>query len=392
MPEKQRAFEIPRKTCRLFGVVKALGTMRKCAILVHGPRGCVYHINYILGMRGDRPSAIYTTALDERGVIFGSERELVRAIEEIDRTIKPELIAVLSCCASSIIGEDVEQAAKEARTTARVISFEAGGFEGDFRTGYSAVLSRIAEEIAREPERIDPRAVNLLGLLRAGPDLRELKELMALLGLRVNAVLTAGSTRGEMERLGEAALNVVVCETAGREAAETLRRRFGTPFIAMEFPIGYRATRQFLRRVADTLGIEAPDLPDEEPEADVDLSGTRIAVVGGPTRTLAMCRFLKELRGSPVLVVLDSAPTEEAMDEMRSLAGKVLLEPGQQEIVDALGEEKIDLLIGGMLEKPLAALLKIPHIDIMHGSQKTVGLRGLKNLLSLLSEQRKREG
>ena len=51
----------PPGNLQLFGAIKALGTIKNSVILVHGPKGCVYHINYILGMRGDRPSEIYTT-------------------------------------------------------------------------------------------------------------------------------------------------------------------------------------------------------------------------------------------------------------------------------------------------------------------------------------------
>ena len=69
---------IPRGTCKLFGAIKALSTIKNSVILVHGPKGCVYHINYILGMRGDRPSEIYTTCLDEHDVIFGAEQKLKR--------------------------------------------------------------------------------------------------------------------------------------------------------------------------------------------------------------------------------------------------------------------------------------------------------------------------
>jgi len=80
VPEASPA-RVPRGTCKLFGAIKAIGTIRKSAVLVHGPRGCVYHINYILGMRGDRPSEVYTTALDEHDVIFGSEDRLREAID-----------------------------------------------------------------------------------------------------------------------------------------------------------------------------------------------------------------------------------------------------------------------------------------------------------------------
>ena len=133
---------IPRGTCKLFGAIKALSTIKKSVILVHGPKGCVYHINYILGMRGDRPSEIYTTGLDEHDVIFGAEQKLKEAIEDLDRTLHPDLMFVLSCCTSCIIGEDVESAVRDTRTNCRAIAISAGGFEGDFHEGYSETLSQ----------------------------------------------------------------------------------------------------------------------------------------------------------------------------------------------------------------------------------------------------------
>ena len=126
---------IPRGTCKLFGAIKALSTIKKSVILVHGPKGCVYHINYILGMRGDRPSEIYTTCLDEHDVIFGAEQKLKDAIEDLDRRLCPELMFVLSCCTSCIIGEDVDSAVRDTRTNCRAIAISAGGFEGDFHEG-----------------------------------------------------------------------------------------------------------------------------------------------------------------------------------------------------------------------------------------------------------------
>jgi hypothetical protein len=62
----------------------------------------------------------------------------------------------------------------------------------------------------------------------------------------------------------------------------------------------------------------------------------------------------------------------------------VLIEPGHELIMQKLKEHTIDLLIGGMLEKPIATTLGIEHIDMMHGSQKTIGFAGASNLLQML--------
>ncbi len=389
------AARIPRATCKLFGAIKALSTIKKSVVLVHGPKGCVYHINYILGMRGDRPSEIYTTCLTEHDVIFGAEQKLKDAIEDLDRTLSPELMFVLSCCTSSIIGEDVGSAVRDTTTKSRVIAISAGGFEGDFHDGYSETLCQIAGQLVRKAERITPRSVNLVGMLRAGPDLMELKRVLDLAGVTVNAVLTADATREELERLGTAALNIVVCEPSGKEAAEFLKTLCGTPYIVEEIPIGHHSTIRFLERVAENLGIPAPDslpkTPDPVPDA-TSLRNRRIAIIGGPTRAVSVTRFLAEYGVVPRLVVVDfDSSVKEKIECLVQPAGEVLIEPDQELILQKLREHTIDLLLGGMLEHPVAKALGIEHIDIMHGSERTVGFSGAENLVRLCCRKGQRQ-
>jgi nitrogenase molybdenum-cofactor synthesis protein NifE len=385
------AARIPRATCKLFGAIKALGTIKKSAILVHGPKGCVYHINYILGMRGDRPSEIYTTALDEHDVIFGAEQKLAGAIEYLDRKLQPELLFVLSCCTSDIIGEDVGSAVRDARTNARTIAISAGGFEGDFHQGYSETLCQLVREFVQKPVSTVPRSVNLVGMLRAGPDLAELRGLLGLIGVRTNAVLTADATREDLERLGNAALNIVLCEPSGKEAALLLQALCGTPYIIEEIPIGYHPTIRFLERVAGALGIPATIAPPAGQENVPDctfLRSRHIAIISGPTRAVSLVRFLAEYHVVPRLVVVDfDSSVQEKIRCLGVPAGEVLIEPDHELIVQKLREHDIDLLIGGMLEQPIAKALSIDHLDIMHGSQQTIGFTGAHNLARLVEKK-----
>ena len=383
------AVRIPRGTCKLFGAIKALNSIKKCVILVHGPKGCVYHINYIMGMRGDHPSEIYSTCLGEKDVIFGADQKLRTAIGDLDRELHPDLIAVLSCCASDIIGEDVQSAIRGTTTTAAVIGIDAGGFEGDFRTGYSETLTRLVEEFVEKRNETDPRSVNLVGLLRGGPDLQEIVRDLGLFGIKVNTVLTADATLEEIRMLGKAALNIVLCEPAGKDAAELLYRKCGTPWITEELPIGVGATRQFLMRVNKALGLEQiPVIPQERFAVDYSsFKDRRIALVSGPTRAISMTRFFIEHGIDPMLIIVDF--DSNISEKLRSLAltgCEILIEPEQDLIVQKLKEKKIDLLIGGMMELPVAKALGIEHLDIMHGSQRTIGFAGAKNLIHLLSQ------
>jgi nitrogenase molybdenum-cofactor synthesis protein NifE len=344
-------------------------------------------------MRGDRPSEIYSTCLDEHDVIFGAEEKLKEAIEELDAKLRPDLIAVLSCCVSSIIGEDIAAAVKAASTDARVVGIEAGGFEGDFRTGYSETLCRLVEEFVCEPCGANERSVNLIGLLRGGPDLRELVRILDLIGVRVNAALTADATVEEIERLGSAALNIVVCEPAGKEAAEVLEQVCGTPFIVADIPVGHAATVRFLDHIAESLGL--PHYAGHDPDTDGAcrevLAGRRVAIVSGPTRAISMTLFLAGLGLAPSLIVVDF--DSDTLDRLKDLAGpecEILIEPEQEEIRERLKTCRIDLVFGGMLEKPLAASLGIEHLDMMHGSQRTLGFAGTEHLVAALTKQKPR--
>ncbi|RQD83297.1 MAG: hypothetical protein D5R96_03175 [Methanocalculus sp. MSAO_Arc2] len=395
------AAQIPRGTCKLFGAIKALGTIRKSTILVHGPKGCVYHINYILGMRGDRPSEIYTTSLDEHDVIFGAEQKLKDAISYLDSMLSPDLLFVLSCCSSGIIGEDVDHAVNNTETRSRAIAIDAGGFEGDFHDGYSETLCQLVREFATETSDLSlspaERSVNLIGMLRSGPDLAELRRMLGSIGIPVHAVLTAAASIRDLEDLHRAALNIVVCEPAGLAAAMLLEELYGTPYIVEEIPIGCRSSIRFLQQVAAALGIPIPDFagipyPDAPPNTSHSpgipfiwgLNDRRIALAGGPTRSISMIRFLAEYEAAPRLVILDFAPVGSPFREkIRSLlhpSVEILIEPEYETIMEKLQDEKVDLLIGGLLEQPMAQVLGIEHIDIMHGSRKTVGFSGVKEL------------
>jgi nitrogenase molybdenum-iron protein alpha/beta subunit len=206
-------------------------------------------------------------------------------------------------------------------------------------------------------------------------------------------VLTADTTREEIERLGAAALNIVVCESSGKEAADLLFKTCGTPYIIEEIPIGYASAVLFLERVAENLGIPAPaDLPGrpEHLPGCSFLLHRRIAIISGPTRAVSMTRFLAEYGVVPRLIVIDfDSSVQEKIEPLVHAASDILIEPEHGLIVQKLREQGIDLLIGGMLEQPIAKALGIEHIDIMHGSEKTVGFTGAENLVRLLCRKKR---
>jgi nitrogenase molybdenum-cofactor synthesis protein NifE len=340
-------------------------------------------------MRGDRPSEIYSTCLDEHDVIFGAEEKLTRAIIELDNAFQPDLLFVLSCCASGIIGEDVSAAVQGAPVKSKAIAIDSGGFEGDHAGGLRDCLAKVASSLAGSTGHSLPRTVNLVGVLRSGPDLSEIREILFSSGIKVNTVFTAGLKSEHLARMGDVALNVVLCEASGRSAAEVLMEKFGTPYIITSLPIGARQTGIFLETIRSALSLSARE---NSRETACDLlpidPSLHIAIFAGPTRAIALSRFLSDLSCPPRLIVLDFPPPSPG--QIREAAGsecRILVEPAYHEIQEALAQQGIGLILGGMLERPIAALSGIRIIDVMHGNQRTVGYEGARILAGMISEK-----
>jgi nitrogenase molybdenum-iron protein beta chain len=211
--------------------------------------------------------------------------------------------------------------------------------------------------------------------------------------VKVTAVLTADSTFRDLEQLGQAALNIVLCEPSGKDAAVLLQTLCGTPFIIEEIPLGYHASIRFLERVAETLNIPIPVTVYRDQRHEPDLSSLKnrhIAIVSGPTRAVSMTRFLTDYGIIPRLVVVDfDRSVQEKITFLIHPDGEVLIEPGHELIIEKIKEHDIDLLVGGMLEQPIAQALAIEHVDIMHGSQKTIGFAGAHNLARLCCKRKR---
>ena len=111
----------------------------------------------------------------------------------------PDLIVILSCCCSGIIGDDVESIAREAekQVGCQVIALKSEGFDGDFRSGYEDAF-RLIMDLMDPPETTMKKTINIFGA-RWGPsptefnwDLDEIERLLAETGIHVNAVIAGG--------------------------------------------------------------------------------------------------------------------------------------------------------------------------------------------------------
>ncbi len=147
--------------CAFDGAMIALVPITDAAHLVHGPIACSGNS---WGGRGSLSSGPllykmgFTTDLTENDIIFGGEKRLYKAIQEVANKYNPAAVFVYATCVTALIGDDIDAVCKVAakKTGIPVIPVHSAGFVGSKnlgnRIGGEALLDHVVG--TAEPEHL----------------------------------------------------------------------------------------------------------------------------------------------------------------------------------------------------------------------------------------------
>ncbi|GHU49661.1 oxidoreductase nitrogenase component 1 [Clostridia bacterium] len=261
------AIERPRFSCMLGGVLATVSALPKAIPIIHGAQGCGgslaggYSYGGYFGTGYAGNSAVPSTSIGESEIIFGGEDRLREELKYVFEVMRGDLFVVTTACMTDIIGDDVKAVVDDMSPFPNpVIFLETGGFKGNSYYGYGRLIEELFVQYIPKSEKKDPYTVNLFGLVPAFDpffrgDLDELKRVLRLLGLTVNTFVTNDQTRENLLKAGEASLNIVVSRVYGVDAAKSIRESHGIDFLIEDLPIGARATIDFVRKIAEKLGL-----------------------------------------------------------------------------------------------------------------------------------------
>lgn len=171
--------------------------------------------------------------------------------------------------------EDLGRIIQSSRAKVRTVAIESTGFNGTFAEGSKAAVVGILRAVAKPGEEV-PRSVNIIvpNIFQHNweNDVAELRRMLGVIGAKVLSVICAGKSLGNLERAGQAELNMVVYEEYGDSIAAHFKKEFGTPSIGINelAPIGLNCSEAWLKAVADRLGLQK-----EPVEAEAERVGTR---------------------------------------------------------------------------------------------------------------------
>ena len=332
--------------CKFFTAFYVINGIRHTVPLVHGPTGCPLWVSDIVRtrecceIRGVPLEPVACTALDESNVVYGGEGKLLEAVLEADKKYHPDLIVILSCCCSGIIGDDVESVAREAELLVgcRVLALRSEGFGGDFRSGYEAAF-RLIMDLMEPPKKLQKGSINLLGA-RMGPtltefdeDLEEIKRLLFEVGIKINAVIAGGCSVEEIKSAREVELNASWCYDWGQKLGHLMEERFDIPYSRTGQPYGLAGTCEWLLGVAKPMGLEKKALEVIERETQSvqpELAYLREALLGktaiveitefpGPIRALSLARMAEEFGAHPIVLNIHPYTIKERMPSIKFL-------------------------------------------------------------------------
>ncbi len=383
---------VSQRACVYCGARVVLNPVTDAIHLVHGPIGCS---SYTWDIRGSLSSGSelyrnsFSTDLKENDIIFGGEKKLARAIDELVQNYQAPVVFVYATCVVGVIGDDLEAVCKAAakKHDIQVIPVQSSGFIGNKSAGYQAACDALLRLI--EPHGVSlppnkkhrPKTINYLGDFNLAGEAWIITDYLSQIGVEVNTAFTGDSNCSNLRKSPEAALNIIQCAGSMYYMAQRMEELYGIPSMRVSF-LGLEDTSASLRRIAAYFqDLKMMRLAEELIERETAavkpliegyrarLKNKKAAIyVGGGFKAISLIKQFREI-GIDVVMVGTQTGREEDYRTLHDIAddGTVILDDANpSELERFMTEKGAHLLVGGVKERPLAYKLGMAFIDHNH--------------------------
>ena len=396
---------ISQRACVYCGARVVLNPITDAVHIVHGPIGCA---SYTWDIRGSLSSGdelfrnSFSTDMKETDIVFGGEKKLMAAIDEVVSVHSPKVIFVYSTCIVGVIGDDVEAVcrAAESKHKIRVISVKAPGFAGHKAIGYKLACDAILSLILPFYKENAPRkGVNLLGDYNLAGEMWMVRNYLEEIGVHVVTGITGDSSYKSLCEAPTAELNLVQCAGSSHYLANLMEEKMNTPWIKVSF-YGVEDTSTSLLRVAQALkdleieakariliARETARTAPRMAQVRKNLAGKKAAIyVGGGFKAISLIRQFKELGMDTVVVGTQTGKKDdyEVIGSLVSEGTVILDDTNPAELEYFMKDMGADILVGGVKERPLAYKLGIAFCD--HNHERKHPLAGFDGVINFAEE------
>jgi nitrogenase molybdenum-cofactor synthesis protein NifE len=398
---------VSQRACVFCGSRVVLYPIADALHLVHGPIGCAVYTWDIRGALSSGPELhrmSFSTDLKETDVIFGGEKKLEAALDELIDRHSPKAAFVYSTCIVGIIGDDLEAVCRKMteKKGIPVLPVQSEGFKGSKREGYLAACKAMFSLVGTgDTADISPLSVNILGDFNLAGEIWIVREYFKKMGIEVVANVTGDGRVADIRRAHGAALNLVQCSGATMDLAKMMQDEFDTPFKRVSY-LGIEDMAESLYEVAEFFKDKDPDIVartqalvrDELStlfprlqELRKDLEGKKAAIyVGGSFKAFSLIKAFRHL-GMQVCIVGSQTGTKEDYEELATICdpGTILVDDANPlELSGFIKEKDVDVFVGGVKERPIAFKLGIGFCD--HNHERKIALEGFVGMYNFARE------
>ncbi|SFR58305.1 nitrogenase iron-molybdenum cofactor biosynthesis protein NifE [Anaeromicropila populeti] len=395
---------VSQRACVYCGARVVLNPITDAFHIVHGPIGCA---SYTWDIRGSLTSKedlyrnSFSTDLRETDIIFGGEKKLTAAIEEVMEKYNPKLVFIYATCIVGVIGDDVEAVCRtlSEKYGNHIIPVKSPGFSGNKSTGYRMACNAIMSLIGQYKTKEKVKGVNILGDFNLAGEMWIIKDYLKQIGVHVVSSFTGDSSYESLIAAPSASLNIVQCAGSSTYLAKQMEETMDIPFIKVSF-FGVEDTTSSLIRIAEALGDEkarqkaiafteskAKEIQDLVERYKQNLIGKKAAIyVGGGFKAISLIRQFRSL-GMETVVVGTQTGKKDDYEIIESLVKEdtvILDDANPAELETFMIEKKADILVGGVKERPLAYKLGIAFCD--HNHERKHPLAGFEGVLNFVKE------
>jgi len=407
--KKSLSGAVSQRACVFCGSRVVLYPIADAIHVVHGPIGCAAYTWDIRGALSSGPELhrlSFSTDLQEHDIVFGAQKKLERALAELIEIHHPKAAFVYATCVSGLIGDDLEAAARKltAQYGIPVIPVESEGFKGTKRDGYSAACKAMMRLVGTGDISDVPKlSINILGDFNLAGEIWIIRRYFEAMGLHVVANITGDGRVDDIRRAHGASLNVVQCSGSTMDMARAMKDKYGIPFLrASYFGIEdmaeslYAVARHFqdidysvMTRAREVVRQELTKIMPELKEIRKSCEGKKAAVyVGGSFKAFSLIKAFRHL-GMKVTLVGSQTGTSEDYREIQEISdpGTVIVDDTNPlELLAFLKDNDVDVLVGGVKERPLAHKLGVGFVD--HNHERKLALEGFEGMLNFAREVR----
>jgi len=399
------AGSVSQRACVFCGSRVVLYPIADALHLVHGPIGCAAYTWDIRGAMSSGPElhrSSFSTDLREKHVIFGGEKQLYQALDELIDKHQPKAAFVYSTCIVGVIGDDVQAVCRKMAEMKGipVIPVMSEGFQGSKKDGYKIACDAINTLVGTASDKeIAPYSVNILGDFNLAGELWILTDYYKRMGVQIVASVTGDGRVNDIRNAHRAALNIVQCSGSMMHLAKAMKEEHGIPFMKVSY-FGIEDMSDALYDVArffksEEMMSKARELVKDEltrllPALEpyrVALEGKKAAIyVGGAFKAISLVKALRLIGMTTVIAGTQTGNTEDYR-LLRAVCddGCILVDDSNPvELSEFVKQTGANLFIGGVKERPIAYKLGIGFCD--HNHERKLALAGYEGMLNFAKE------